>query len=48
MKYVRLATLLACLAPPLGGCENMNQWTEMFRDINQSLVPIGVLRKASD
>ena len=48
MKNVRLAAFLAGLSLLLAGCENMNQWTEMFRDINQSLVPIGVLRKASD
>ncbi len=47
MKKVRLAAFLAGLLM-LGGCENMNQWTEMFRDINQSLVPIGVLKKAGN
>ncbi|HJM48727.1 MAG TPA: hypothetical protein QGF63_02650 [Alphaproteobacteria bacterium] len=45
---IRLAAVLMGFALLLGGCENMNQWTEMFRDINQSLIPIGVLKKAGN
>ena len=45
---IRLAALLVGLTLMLGGCENMNQWTEMFRDVNRSLIPIGVLKKAGN
>ena len=45
---IRLAAVFMSFALLLGGCENMNQWSEMFRDINKSLIPIGVLKKAGN
>ncbi|MFQ5927528.1 MAG: hypothetical protein ACE5MH_08860 [Terriglobia bacterium] len=44
-RLVLIAALSGTLLLP--GCQNMRDWTELFEDINKTLLPIIVLKKGS-
>ncbi len=42
---IHISMILAVLG--LGGCENMNQFTKTFQEINKTLSPLAVIKKGS-
>ncbi len=47
MKRIGLIAVVAAMLP-LAGCENMQAWSELFKGINEKLVPIAVIKKSSE